>query len=297
MWQELSGSAHAEGCNEMRAAVVGGSLHWPAFDEWFRRFKESHAWPSMWKIDGNDETGTSQAAVIAAYESELAAPTVAVLAQAHTMALPARRLLYGGRIALTPGTLREGGIELEAALAELLSRGFARQRAPASLEERLESLSLKWLQALQKKYGLAKPRKKGEAGEDYRKRIAQPLIEKMGTERLVEELPPEEVFELVTPDMPRVAFELFRADLLTSTLSGMVGSYPWFNNFADVFGDSGKISCDTKLKAILTDDCPFCLEAAKRLHSAQTVTLEMLPPFHPGCRCCPGVFERDPAGT
>jgi hypothetical protein len=39
------------------------------------------------------------------------------------------------------------------------------------------------------------------------------------------------------------------------------------------------------MKASLTDDCSFCLESSKRLDSAAIVTLEMLPPFHPGCRC------------
>jgi hypothetical protein len=137
----------------------------------------------------------------------------------------------------------------------------------------LESLSLKWLQALQKKYGVVGPRKKGEARKDYFDRIAQPLIAAMGAERLIEEL---------------------RADVLAGTLSGMMASYRWFNQIADMEGDNGNFSKRVKMAAILTDNCPFCLEASKRLKSATNITLHMLPPFHPGCRCCPGVFERAP---
>lgn len=82
VWQKLSGSSHSEGCNEMRAIFIGSNLQWLAFEDWFRRFKESHRWPSMWRIDGNDETGTSEAEVIALYESELTKPTDALLARA-----------------------------------------------------------------------------------------------------------------------------------------------------------------------------------------------------------------------
>jgi transcription elongation factor Elf1 len=297
VWQKLSGSSHGEGCNEIRALVVGSNLQWPAFEEWFRRFKKSHTWPSMWKIDSNDETGTSQAEVIDFYESELTKPTDPLLAQAHELFLPSRRLLFGRRIQLTPDKLSEGGIELEKALSELVSAGFARRHAPASLEKRLESLSFNWLQALQKKYEVAVPRaKKGEAPKDYserKQRIVQPLIAAMGAERLIEELPPEEVFELITPDVPRAAFEQFRADLLAHTLSGMMESYRWFNDCADLIRDDSDFSNRIRVKAILTDDCPCCLEASKRLESAAPVTLEMLPPFHPGCRCCPGVAQTE----
>ncbi len=115
----------------------------------------------------------------------------------------------------------------------------------------------------------------------------------MGAERLDEELPPEEVFELITPDVLRVDFEQFRTDILAHTSSGMMESYRWFNDIADLIRAGGDFSKRTKVKAILTDDCPCCLEASKNLESATTVTLEMLPPFHPGCCCCPGVFERD----
>ena len=294
VWQALSGSSSSEGCKEMRALVVGSNLQWLAFEEWFRRFKESNTWPAMWEIDGNDETGSSQAEVIDFYESELAKPTDPLLAQAHRLSLPSRRLLYGRRIGFTRDTLREGGIELETAISELLSECFACRRAQASLEKRLESLSLKWLQALQKKYGVAGPRKKGESGKDNFDRVAQPLIAAMGAERLIEELPPEEVFELLKPDAPRAGFEEFRADVLAGTLSGMMASYRWFNQIADLKRDNGNFSKRVKTEAILTDDCPFCLEASKRLKSATNITLEMLPPFHPGCRCCPGVFEQAP---
>jgi hypothetical protein len=285
------------GYKEVHAAVVGTNLQWPAFEECFRRFKESHTWPSMWEIEGNDETGTSQSEVIDFYESELAKPTDPLLAKAHELSQSGRRLLFRDRIQLTPDTLREGGIELETAISELLSAGFARRCAPAPLDKRLESLSLKRLQALQKKCGVAGPRKKGEAGKNYFERIVQPLIAAMGAERLVEELPPEEVFELVKPDVPRADFEEFRAKLLAATLSGMMESCRWFNQIADLIRDDGNFSERIKMKVILTDDCPFCLEASKRLESAATVTLEMLPPFHPGCRCCPGVRERDIGGT
>lgn len=297
VWQALSGSSHSEGCKEMRALVVGSNLQWPAFEEWFRRFKETHTWPSMLEIDGNDETGTSQTEVIDLYESELAKPTDPLLAQAHELSLPSRRLLYGRPIQFTPDTLREGGIELETTISELLLAGFARRRDPASLEKRLESLSFKWLQALQKKYDVAVPRaKKGEAPKDYserKQRIVQPLIAAVGAEKLVEELPLEEIFELIKSDVRRADFEEFRADVLAGTLSGMMTSYRWFNQIADLMRDDGNFSKRIKIEAILTDDCPFCLEASKRLKNATTVTLEMLPPFHPGCRCCPGVFERD----
>jgi hypothetical protein len=294
VWQALSGSSSSEGCKEMRALVVGSNLQWLSFEEWFRRFKDSNTWPSMWEIEGTDETGSSQAELIDLYESELAKPTDLLLAQAHKLSLPSRRLLYGRRIGFTPDTLREGGIGLETTISELLSAGFACRRAPGSLERRLESLSLKWLQALQKKYGVAGPRKKGEARKDYFDRIAQPLIAAMGAERLIEELPPEEAFELLKPDVPRAGFEEFRADVLAGTLSRMMASYRWFNQIADMEGDSGNFSKRVKMEAILTDNCPFCLEASKRLKSATNITLDMLPPFHPGCRCCPGVFERAP---
>jgi hypothetical protein len=292
VWQALTGDRE----NDISAIVVGANLQWPAFEEWFRRFKESHTWPSMWEINGNDETGASQAEVIDFYESELAKPCDPLSARMHALSLASRRLLYGRRIRLTPDTLREGGIPLETAISELLSAGFARRCAPASAEKRLESLSLKWLQALQKKYGVAGPRKKGEAREDYFERIVQPLIAAMGAERLVEELLPEEVFEPIKPDVPRADFEEFRADLLAATLSGMMGSYRWFKQNVDLIRADGTFSERIKMKAILTDDCSFCLEASKRLGSAETVALEMLPPFHPGCRCCPGVCERDPGG-
>src|ERR1051325_9692399 len=59
--QELSGSTHRDGCEEMRAVVVGSNLKWPAFEDWFRRFKEADTWPSMWEIDGDDEIGPSRA--------------------------------------------------------------------------------------------------------------------------------------------------------------------------------------------------------------------------------------------
>jgi hypothetical protein len=186
--------------------------------------------------------------------------------------------------------IREGGGELELALSELESAGFARRLAPASLEKRLESLSLKWLQTLQKKYGVPGPRKKGESGKDYFERIVQPLIE-AGAESLVEELPPEEVFELIAPDVPRINFEQFRTEILAHTLSGMMESHRWFDDTAHLMEANGSFLERVKVKAILTDDCPHCLEASKRLENASEITLDMLPPFHPGCGCCPGVFE------
>jgi len=296
VWQELSGSSHRKGCEEMRAVVVGGNLQWPVFEEWFRRCKESHTWPSMWEIVGNDEEGTSQSDEIDFYESELAKPTDPLLAQMHEQSLSARRLLFGRRIDLTPDALHDGGIELETAISELVTAGFARRCAPASLEKRLECLSLKWLQALQKKYGVTVPRaKKGEAPKDYferRQRILQPLMAAIGAEKLSEELPPEAVFELIQPDVPRADFERFRAELLAHTLCGMMATYRDYKSLAELNRDFSNRSERLKMKALLTDDCPFCLEASKRLERVATVTLEMLPPFHPGCRCCTTVSER-----
>jgi len=296
VWQELSGSSHKEGCTEMRAIVVGSNLQWPSFEEWFRRCKESHTWPSMWESVGNDEEGTSQADEIDFYESELAKPTDPLLAQMHELSLSARRLLFGHRIYLTPDALRDGEIELETALSELVSAGFARRRAPASLEKRLECLSLNWLQALQKKFGVSVPRaKKGEAPKDYserRRRILQLLMTTIGGEKLAEELPPEAVFELIQADGPRANFELFRADLLVHTLCGMMATHRDYKSLAALSQDFSNNSKRLKMKALLTDDCPFCLEASQRLKRVETVTLEMLPPFHPGCRCCTTVSER-----
>jgi len=301
VWQALSGSSYSASSKEVYALVIGSNLNWPAFEEWFRRFKELHTWPSMWEIDGNGETSTSQAEMVDFFENELAKPTDPDLARAHALSLSSRRLLFGRLARLTPDTLREGGMQLETTISELLLAGFARRRDPASTEKRLESLSLKWLQDLQKKCGLVVPRaKKGEAPKDYaekRQRIVQLLVSAISVEKLVGELPPEEVFELTTPDVPRAGFEEFRADILTSTLSGMMTSYRWFSQIADVMRNDDGYSKRVKVKAILTDDCPFCIEASKRLENATSVTLEMLPPFHPGCHCCPGVFERNSIGT
>jgi len=197
---------------------------------------------------------------------------------------------------LTPDALRDGGVELETGMSELRVAGFARRCAPTSIEKRLEYISLKWLQALQKKYEVTVQRaRKGEAPKDSferKQRILQPLIAKIGIEKLAKELPPEPIFELTPPDVPRADFEGFRADILAHTLYAMMATYRDYESMAELDQHPLKISKRLRTKAILTDDCPFCLEASERLDRTANVNLNMLPPFHPGCRCCTSC-ERD----
>ncbi len=294
VWQELSGRGHNDGCKEMRTVVIGSNLQWPSFEEWFRKFKAAHEWPYMWAIQEDDDEDEPESDRIEFYESELTKPTDQTLARMHGLSLAARGLLFGRRIELTADALRDGGVELAAVISEL--GDFARRSEPASLEKRLECLSLKSLQALQKKHGVTVQRaKKGEAPKDYferRQRILQPLMAAVGTERLAAELPPEAVFELTQADVPRADFERFRADILVHTLSGMMATYRDYKSVAELNRDSSNRSERLRMKASLSDDCPFCLEASKRLDSVATATLEMLPPFHSGCRCI-AVSERE----
>ena len=104
----------------------------------------------------------------------------------------------------------------------------------------------------------------------------------------MEELPPLPLFQTTRPDQPRCAFEGFRADVLVHTLSGMMATYRDYKGVAELNRNSSNRSERLKMKALLTlnEDCPFCVEATQRLENTASVTLEMLPPFHPGCRCC-----------
>lgn len=289
VWQELTG--HME--KDVSALVIGSNLQWPAFEKSFRRFKESQEWPPyLWKIDGyDDEDGPSQAEVIDFYASELTKPTDPLLARVHELSRASRRLLYGHRIQLTPDTLIEGGVALELAISELVSAGFAQRHVPEPQKKRLESFSITWLNRLHKEYGVTVPRaKKGEAPKSYQERhqkLLQPLIATIGVEKLIEILPAEEMFDITKPDIPRASFEQFRAELLAHTLPMMMASYRWFHNITNLHSEPDYISKHIKF---LSGDCPFSIDAGKIVETTAAVTLEMLPPFHPGCRCCPTMY-------
>ena len=221
VWLELSGPSLWKGRNELSPVVVGSNLRFPYFEAWLGRYKASLERPEIPAIQ-EGEYEESELQRLEYYESELTKPTEPELARMHELSLPARRLLFGRRIDITPDVLRDGGVQLEAGISELAAAGLARRCAPASPEEELERLSLNWLQSIQKKHGVKIPRaKKGAAPTNYqgrRERIIHHLIATIGTDKIVAELPPPPVFEVKQPESARYAFEEYRAAYLTRFL-------------------------------------------------------------------------------
>jgi hypothetical protein len=266
----IRGSSFQESWQEMLLVTVGSNLRWPAFEEWFRRFKEANKWPAMWEIGiDHGEAGSEE---IKFYESQLTGPTHPMLARIHGLSLSARRVLLYGSERVTCEMMEMARESFEQASSELIAAGFARPGKELSLVVRLMMLPISKVREIQKKYGVKGARSKEE--------IAKNLVTAVPEESLAQELPSAD-FLKVSLDyqyLERFQFERFRAAILAHTLEGMMATYGWVSA-------SNRYSDSPKFEASLTDNCPFCRDAAKRLKNSRRVTHEMLPPFHPGCRC------------
>jgi hypothetical protein len=264
--------------DELLVVTLGSNLSWPTLNDWFWRFKEAKYWPSAWEVYpiGRNEP------VAEFYEKNLRQLPDPMLVTMHGLSLNARRVLLDGWLGWTRAErTRLKSSDYDKAINELASAGFARRGKDLPIAVRLSLLPISNVREIQKKHGVKGARSKEQ--------IVKNLLALVAEETLVAELSSDTYVKLDVGyrQLGRFWFEYSRAKLLTDAFDRMLNSYGRYRQFQDNQSDN---SLRTKLRInsgskCVEDDCLFCATAVRKFERLQHITLNDLPPFHPGCTC------------
>lgn len=271
--------------DEVLAVTLGSNLRWPGLEDWFRRFKDMKYWPPQWEVYpvGKGET------VAEFYEGNLDKPTDSLLATIHSFSLNARQLLLDGWLGYTNAKKSRLNREnYDNAIEELVSVGFAVRRDDLPLAERMCLLPISKVRELQRTHGVKGARSKEQIVNNLLSFISEATLTVQTKDALsAGGFYPDSHVKLNVGyrKLDRYWFEYARAKLLAETLLSMAVHY---NRLRDFQKRERSNIFHYRMKVLMIKEipkCPFCAEAAKRFDAMRQVTLNAMPPFHPGCTC------------
>lgn len=234
------------------AALVGVRWEWPAFTDWDRRFRAIDFRHMLWP------------------EGEL---TFDVPADINAVGFESRLVWLALEYVQTKRELERhttlSSTQLETALAELSAARLVHSATPAEQLSRVDWVSVRaWAKGL----GLRPSRTKQEtisAVAAWRPEVIADYVRGRGLEPMVARSDPPHGDRVICPSDDLVY-------LLAHTLLGYAArARQWPNRR---FAAAAEIMTDAP------DACPCCLNRATRIPVAE-LTIDRLPPFHPGCRC------------
>lgn len=251
----------------MYLTTLGMCFEWPDFNDWFARFKHSKRWPAMW------DTGTGDHSVLRSFEQDLTLPPNGWKQKFHSLSTGARMLMtkqqWNGRLEIGDLPLKTFTTFVE----ELVTSGFAVSGELLSVPERLELMRIEEVRQLQKEIGVAPARSKADLVAHILAHPNQTEVEhQIGSARFAK------ARDRVSSSLED--FDGFRSFILEHTINARMASFRDYDS-AKRCGGSMKVTVD------IQDSCSACKLAAAALRKLSVVSLDRLPPFHPGCRCYP----------
>jgi|LSQX01.3.fsa_nt_gb SPP1 gp7 family putative phage head morphogenesis protein len=266
---------------EFIALLLGGKWEWPDFDKWHQKFTELSYFPYMWSS-------------VQIRPTEEIPEAAQILNTFGTLSINARRLLVGNNGISNYNQItraiedmgREVGImknETLKIIEEL--KQFNLAEYPLKIGEKINILKVDDLKEICEEYNLPKTGKKSD--------LIQTISQNVSEKDLISFIP-----SYAQRDTARIGFSLplrirnyinwniAKIKLLTHTLQSL------FDTLESIENDKQMDVKNIQIIGVREDPCPICALHNGKIFNIIDTDFNMLPPFHPGCRCCIAPYIR-----